>query len=230
MRIAHTQQVQKFPLQYYVLVKIMADETFYRILFVALCALFFSVRGYYRFVRPKRVESETEVIERKNFGMAEKVISFAIIGYFAGIILYLLNFLNIPWLILLQIPGYPELIRWVGVALALASVPLLGWIHKFLDRQYSACLQIKESHSLITEGPYSRVRHPMYTVLNMFSFGVALVTANFLVIGFALLLIPPFHFVVIKEEQMLLDTFGDEYTEYMKRTGSFFPRILKRNA
>ncbi len=215
----------EYVLTTYVQVKIMADETFYRLLFVALVALFFSVRGYYRFVRPKRVESETTITERKEFGTAEKAISFAIIGYFAGIILYLLNFLNIPWLVLFQIPAYPELVRWIGVALALASVPLLGWIHRTLDRQYSACLQIKESHSLITEGPYSRVRHPMYPVLNMFSFGVALVTANFLIIGFALLLIPPFHFVVKKEEQMLLDTFGDEYSEYMKRTGRFFPRI-----
>lgn len=202
----------------------MTDETFYRILFVGFYALFFSVRGYYRFVRPKRVEQETTVTERKEFGIAEKVITFAILGYFAGIILYLLN---MTWFAFVQIPGYPELIRWFGVALALASVPLLGWIHKILDRQYSPCLQIRKSHSLITEGPYSKVRHPMYTVLNMFSFGGALVTANFLIIGFAVLLIPPFHYVAKKEEQMLLDTFGDEYSEYIKRTGRFFPRIRK---
>ncbi|TFH07828.1 MAG: isoprenylcysteine carboxylmethyltransferase family protein [Candidatus Thorarchaeota archaeon] len=206
------------------LVKIMADETFYRILFVALYALFFSVRGYYRFVKPKRVEQETIVTERKEFGIAEGVITFSILGYFGATILYLLN---LSWFAFTQIPAYLELVRWIGVALALASVPLLGWIHKILDRQYSACLQIKQSHSLITEGPYSRVRHPMYTILNMFSFGVALVTANFLVIGFALLLLLPFPFVAKKEEQMLLDTFGDEYSEYIKRTGRFFPRIRK---
>jgi len=222
MRIAHTQQVQKFPLQYYVLVKIIMEEFFYRILFVALYAVFFSVRGYYRFVRPKRVEPETIVTERKEFGIAEKTLSVAILGYFGAIILYLLN---IPWLALIQIQMYPELVRWIGVALALASVPLLGWIHKILDRQYSPCLQIKKSHSLITEGPYSRVRHPMYTVLSMFAFGSALVTANYLIIGFAILLIIPFPYVAKKEEKMLLDTFGDEYSEYIKRTGRFFPRI-----
>lgn len=206
------------------MVMIMADETFYRILFLGLYALFFSVRGYYRFVRPKRVEQETKVIERKEFGIAEIVMSVGIIGYFAGIILYLLN---IPWFEFIQISGYPEIIRWFGVAFVLASVPLLGWIHKILDRQYSPCLQIKKSHSLITEGPYSRARHPMYTVLSMFSFGGAIVTANFLIIVFALLIIFPFPYVAKKEEQMLLDTFGDEYAEYIKRTGKFFPRIRK---
>ena len=199
----------------------MADETFYRILFVVLYALFFSVRGYYRFVKPKRDEPET-IQERKQFEKAEAFMSIAILGYFATVSLYLLN---LPWFAWSQFPVYPEIIRWIGVLLVLSSVPLLWWIHKTLDRQYSACLQIKESHLLITEGPYARVRHPMYTVLSLFSFGVSLVTANFLTIGFAVLVIIPFPFVARKEEQMMLDTFGDEYKEYMRKTGQFFPNL-----
>lgn len=201
----------------------MADETFYQVLFVLLYALFFGVRGYYRFVKPKRREPEI-VEERRKFEKAEAVISFAILGYFASIILYMLNQ---PWFAWSQIPNYPEFARWIGVLLALVSTPFLWWIHKTLDRQYSACLQIKESHVLITDGPYARVRHPMYTILNMFSFGTALLTANFLTIGFTILLIIPFPFVARKEEQMLLETFGNDYSEYMKRTGRFIPRLRK---
>jgi len=199
----------------------MADEAFYRIVFIALYALFFSVRGYYRFVKPKRDKPEV-VQERKQFEKAEIAMSVVILGYFGSIILYLLN---LPWFAWTQIPAYPEFLRWFGVLLTLSSVPLLWWIHRTLDRQYSACLEIKESHALITEGPYSRVRHPMYTVLSMFSIGVSLVTANFLTIGFGLLVILLFPFVARKEEQMLIDTFGEEYVEYIKRTGRFFPRI-----
>ncbi|TFG30424.1 isoprenylcysteine carboxylmethyltransferase family protein [Candidatus Thorarchaeota archaeon] len=200
----------------------MADETFYRILFVGLYALFFSVRGYYRFVKPRTAGPEPVETDQKEFGIAEGTLSFAILGFFGFTILYLLN---LDWFSWSQTPNYPELLRWAGVGLVLVSTPLLGWIHRTLDRQYSACLQIKESHLLITQGPYARVRHPMYTILNMFSFGVALVTANFFVIGFAFLVILPFPFIVRKEEQMMLDTFGDDYNEYMKSTGRFFPRI-----
>lgn len=200
----------------------MADEVFYQILFVILFAMFFGVRGYYRFVKPKLAESETSVVERKEFGKAEAVISFAILGYFGSIILYMLN---LSWFAWSQILIYPETVRWFGVVLALTNIPLLGWIHRTLDRQYSACLQIKESHSMITQGPYARVRHPMYTVLNGFSFGISLLTANFLIIGFAILLMLPFPFLVQKEEQMMIESFGDEYSEYMKRTGRFFPQI-----
>lgn len=201
----------------------MADDLFYRILFIALYAFFFSVRGYYRFVKPKRDTPES-VEERKEFGKAEIVMSCAILGYFASTILYLLN---LPWFAWTQITNYPVLARWIGVLLAFVSTPLLWWIHKTLDRQYSACLQIKESHLLITEGPYAHVRHPMYTVLNMFSFGVSLLTANFLMIGLSILIIIPFPFVMQKEERMMLETFGEKYSEYMERTGRFFPRVRR---
>ncbi|MBN2228369.1 MAG: isoprenylcysteine carboxylmethyltransferase family protein [Candidatus Thorarchaeota archaeon] len=199
----------------------MTDEMFYRILFVTLYAFFFSIRGYYRFVKPKREKSDV-VDERKPFGKAEVVMTIAILGYFASVILYLLN---LAWFAWTQIPNYPEFIRWIGAVLAFTSTPFLWWIHKTLDRQYSACLQIKESHLLITAGPYAHVRHPMYTILNLFSFGVSLVTANLFTIGFVILTIIPFPFVVQKEEKMLLETFGEEYSEYMKRTGRFFPRV-----
>ncbi len=205
-------------------VKIVADEIFYQILFVVIFTMFLGVRVYYRFVKPKRVEPETGEVKRKEFGKAEAVISFAILGYFGSIILYMLN---LSWFAWFQIPIYPEYVRWSGGVLALVTIPLLGWIHQTLDRQYSPCLQIKESHSLITTGPYARVRHPMYTVLTAFSFGTSLLTANFLIIGFAILLIIPFSFIARKEEQMMLETFGDEYQEYMKRTGRFFPQIRK---
>jgi protein-S-isoprenylcysteine O-methyltransferase Ste14 len=205
-------------------VKTMADEGFYRILFVALYALFFSVRGYYRFVKPRLAEPEKAEKERKAFGKAEAVLSVAILGYFGSVILYMLN---LSWFAWTQILCYPECLRWVGVLVALANIPLLAWIHRTLGRQYSACLRIKESHSLITVGPYARVRHPMYTVLNGFSLGISLVTANFLIICFAILTIIPFPFVARKEEQMMLQTFGDEYRGYMERSGRFFPKIFR---
>lgn len=204
----------------------MADEMFYRILFIVLYGLFFSIRGYYRFVKPRQRTTDA-VEERKAFGKAEIAITVIILGFFGSVVLYILN---LSWFAWSQIAYYPEALRWFGSAFALANIPLLAWIHRTLDRQYSPCLQIKESHSLIKEGPYAMVRHPMYTVLIGFSLGVALVTANYLIISFALLLIIPFPFVARKEEAMMLETFGQEYAEYMSQTGRFFPRLHFRQA
>jgi protein-S-isoprenylcysteine O-methyltransferase Ste14 len=39
----------------------------------------------------------------------------------------------------------------------------------------------------------------------------------------------PFPWIAGEEEQVLLETFGEEYREYMRRTGRFFPRIRQRS-
>ncbi len=199
----------------------MADDIFYRLLFIGLYALFFSVRGYYRFVKPRQEEPEEEEsnVQRK-LGLGGILIIIGILGSFASYFLYLIGFSLMD---LFQYDLYPVALRWVGVALVVIIVPLLAWIHRTLDRQYSAQLEIKSEHKLITEGPYARVRHPMYTVLSFFSLGEALVTANTLIIVFAVLLFVAFPLVAKQEEQMLIDTFGEEYLEYMKRTRRFFP-------
>ncbi len=208
----------------YPVVRKMADDLIYRALFVGIFALFSGVRVYYRFVKlrkDQRNQEEPEA-ERKSFGRAESAIAIFILGYFVSTILYLIG---IPWIDWSQIPSYPIWLRLLGILLALPMIPLLAWIHRILGRQYSPCLQIKNGHQLIRTGPYARIRHPMYTVLNFFSVGLALLTGNLLVVAFSLMLAFSFPWVAKKEEQMMIETFGDEYLEYMTRTGRFFPKI-----
>ena len=199
----------------------MADELSFRVLFIVLYILFIIPRGYYRFVKPRRVDAERET-ERAPFGVVQAALTLVILGILASSLLYLVG---LPWMDLFQVPEYPIWLRFVGMLLALVMTPLLAWIHHELDRQYSAVLEIKRDHQLITTGPYERVRHPMYTVLTLFTIGISLVTANLLVILFGLLLMIGFPFWVRIEEKKMIETFGDEYIEYMKRTGRFFPRF-----
>ena len=204
----------------------MAEELTFRVLFIVLYVLFMIPRGYYRFVKPRRedVEKETSETDRVGFGKVQAALTFIILAYLVFSILYLLSQ---PWMDWSQIPQYPILLRLCGTIVALVMVPLLAWIHRELDRQYSAVLEIQVNHQLITTGPYEKVRHPMYTVLGLFSLGLSLVTANMLVILFAVLLILAFPMWVRVEEQKMIETFGDEYIDYMERTGQFFPKLSK---
>jgi protein-S-isoprenylcysteine O-methyltransferase Ste14 len=68
----------------------------------------------------------------------------------------------------------------------------------------------------------------MYTGFNVFSLSLAVMSSNLLLLLFAVLVALPFPWIAVEEERMLLDTFGDEYREYMRRTGRFFPKILER--
>jgi len=122
----------------------------------------------------------------------------------------------------------PDSIRWMGMFIALLTVPLLAWIHITLGRHYSPDLVMKKNHTIVMSGPYSRVRHPMYTVLLTFSTAMSIISANLIMIILSLLIIIPFPFIARHEERMLLDGLGDDYRRYMERTGRFFPRLRQK--
>jgi len=79
---------------------------------------------------------------------------------------------------------------------------------------------------LVTEGPYSIVRHPLYLFSLIGSFGIGLASENLLVLGliivFYLLYYP---FTILAEEKKMTNKFGDAYLEYMKKTPRFIPKL-----
>jgi len=82
-----------------------------------------------------------------------------------------------------------------------------------------------KSNSLITEGPYSIVRHPLYFFSFIGAVGIGLASENVLIlaliIGFYLFYYP---FTILAEEQKLTEKFGQSYIEYMKKVPRFFPK------
>jgi protein-S-isoprenylcysteine O-methyltransferase Ste14 len=116
-------------------------------------------------------------------------------------------------------------LRWLGVVLGVLSLPFLAWVHYVLDKYWDVSLSLQKDHALVTSGPYRLIRHPMYTVHIVYFFTWVLVSANLLLLINYLLTILLLTLRMLKEEQMLLDHFGDEYRAYMKRTGRLLPRF-----
>ena len=199
----------------------MDEELLFRILFIGIYVVFFSVRIRYRVESARREPEQRHKAE----GMASEMLIIAILGYIVSIVLYMLDISLTSWSQIV----IPSWLRWLGVIGATSSVLLVAWTHSALGRQYSAELAIQKDHALVTTGPYARTRHPMYTALNMFSFSLAVTTSNLLVLFFAILVILPFPWIAGAEEKVLLETFGEDYREYMRRTGRFFPRIRQRS-
>jgi protein-S-isoprenylcysteine O-methyltransferase Ste14 len=101
----------------------------------------------------------------------------------------------------------------------------LAWVHQTLREYWSTVLQLRQSHRLITSGPYRHIRHPMYSALTLCFLSLAFVSAAWPLLILVLGIVPFFYRVTIKEEEMLIGQFGDEYREYRKRTGRFVPRL-----
>jgi protein-S-isoprenylcysteine O-methyltransferase Ste14 len=73
--------------------------------------------------------------------------------------------------------------------------------------------------------PYRWVRHPFYVTAALLMGSVTLITANWLIGVNSVLVLILLAVRTPKEEQMLIERFGDEYRGYMVRTGRFFPRF-----
>ncbi|MFX0172997.1 MAG: methyltransferase [Candidatus Hodarchaeota archaeon] len=198
----------------------MEEEFIFRLLFISIYVVFAGVRVYYRSQNLGRT-SEKELTQKTKAIIA---LLLAILGYFAAMGLWVV----IPQAIFVFQIALPSWIRWFGVGMAVIAIILTAWIHRALGRQYSAKLEIQKDHKLITVGPYSRVRHPMYTTLNLFSLSVSLITANLLLILLAISIAIPFFWIARAEEKILIEQFGEEYLEYMKTTGRFFPRFGRK--
>jgi protein-S-isoprenylcysteine O-methyltransferase Ste14 len=121
--------------------------------------------------------------------------------------------------------SFPDALRWLGFFIGLAGVGLWIWAQIALGKEWSPQLQLREKHRLITTGPYARMRHPLYSGMILWAGGLALTSANWIFVAIALLVDSVFFIRVPREEQMMIEEFGEEYREYIKRTGRVFPKI-----
>ncbi len=146
----------------------------------------------------------------------------------AAILLLLVILLNI------LVPGWlgwsrinlPNWLRITGTALAPASVLWLWWVFHTLGNRPLETDLLEDSQELITSGPYSWVRHPLYAGGLLFLLSIGFVLEDWLVLAFALVGFVAFRFLVIPaEEEHLMASFGEDYESYQRRTGTLLPWI-----
>ena len=143
--------------------------------------------------------------------------------FFASLVTYMVNPEGMAWSSL-QIPIG---LRWLGTVLEVVGISLLYWALHNLGKNLTDTVVTREKHTLVTVGPYRWVRHPLYVVFLTLSIAFSMVASNW-AMGLAAVLA----FIVIAartsiEEEMLVERFGDEYREYMGRTGRFLPRLFR---
>ena len=113
-----------------------------------------------------------------------------------------------------------------GAVLMSLAVWLFWRSHADLGRNWSPSLQLREGHELVTGGVYRSIRHPMYASQWMWGVAQALLLRNWISGWSGLVLFAPLYLSrVPREEQMMLERFGEAYRTYMRRTGRVFPRI-----
>ena len=134
--------------------------------------------------------------------------------------------------ILFQFPGlYPKnfLIDAVLGFLGLGAV-LTGMLLRMSARAYKKA-RSDNGHGLVSAGPYSLVRNPMYLGTFLIGSGfILIVWPWYLFPVFAVVFFQRFNIQIRKEESHLQEIFGAPYEVYTRDVPGFFPRFsdLKR--
>jgi protein-S-isoprenylcysteine O-methyltransferase Ste14 len=163
----------------------------------------------------------TESVERR-FDRVE-LVTLASVGLGAGMLPLL--FLFSPWLASTDV-SLPLWCEALGGVCMLAGLWLFWRSHADLGRQWSVTLELRKDHELVTGGVYRRVRHPMYTAILLFSAAQGLMLHNALAGWSAMATLSVLIALRLpKEEAMLVEQFGQDYRDYMARTGRLLPRL-----
>jgi protein-S-isoprenylcysteine O-methyltransferase Ste14 len=204
----------------------MENEILFRVALLVMAIGYIAPRFYYR-SQARRADPQSQAILH---GTTESRVRLALMGI-SGLGTHLLSIL---WLIhpawldwsSLTLPNW---LRWIGAAVAAVTVWLGYLVHRDLGISYTPTLKTGEKHQLVVQGVYRWMRHPMYTSFFAYFIASFLLIANWLVgvlgLIYSLLILER----VGHEERMLLDMYGEGYRHYMRRTGRFLPRRIRRN-
>ena len=129
------------------------------------------------------------------------------------------------WFRFATLPGLPG-IAWFGVALGVCGLALRLWAVMTLRERYTRTLLIQEHHPIESNGPYRWVRHPGYLGSLLCFAGVALASANLIVLIASIAATFAAYIYRIKvEDQMLTAALGPAYAEYRKHVGALVPSL-----
>jgi protein-S-isoprenylcysteine O-methyltransferase Ste14 len=205
----------------------VTNELLFRVIFSTLWIIFFAnltwVRYSAREHARKQPIDQTAPHERRL-----QIAALALLApfWFGGIVLYA----TLPsWIMFLSIP-LPDWFRLIVVCVTVPGIPFTVWSYRTLGKNWVHALEPskflqRKKETLVTSGPYHYIRHPIYSGAFTFIIAQALVAANWLLLLSALGILTIFYMQIDKEEAMLIDRFGDEYREYMKRTPRFIPKF-----
>lgn len=101
---------------------------------------------------------------------------------------------------------------------------LLG--RHYLGHNWGNNVIIYKNHTLVNKGVYKIVRHPLYASIIWMIYAVGVLCQNYMVFILNTIIFIPFMYYRAKQEEKELEKEFEEYKDYRKKTGMFFPKIM----
>jgi protein-S-isoprenylcysteine O-methyltransferase Ste14 len=200
----------------------MNNETIFRLITLAVLVVILSISSYFR-IKADRQSRQMRTPEGQGLVVILRLLGLVVILPLLG---YVINPEWVRWARF----SLPEWVRWLAVFVAFALIPMIYWIFVSLGNNISPTQATRANHQLVTHGPYRWVRHPLYSTGFVLAVCLTLITGLWwLAVG----TIVPLTILLLRtaqEEARLVETFGDAYRAYMKRTGRFWPKLAGQNS
>lgn len=193
----------------------------FQFILAILIIAFVAHRGYYT---NKNRNAGSQTLKMREDGLLSKLAALLSVAGFVATLAYIVNPSWVAWA---AIP-LPLWLQWAGVGLAVAGFMLLQWAQNTLGKNWSDAPRMMEGQALVTTGPYQYMRHPIYSAFLLILGSTLLISANWLIgllwTGMTILEVGS---RINFEEALMLDYFGDQYQQYMTRTGRLWPRLVR---
>lgn len=114
-----------------------------------------------------------------------------------------------------------------GLVIYLAGFCLMGWALIKLDGSYQlGGSDPRTTDTMITDGPYALIRHPMYTAALSIALGLACLTNSLVCLGAFVIYLVLILLLIPVEEESLLPAYGEQYVAYRQRVRKLLPFIF----
>jgi len=199
----------------------METQAIFRIILPILIVAFIAHRGYYT---RQAARPESDTVKQRDEGVVSKIAGLLGMAGFIAMIAFVINPNWLSW----ADAQFPLWLRWTGVGTSLAGFALLQWAQMTLGNSWSDTPRMMKQQELITSGPYRSIRHPIYTAFLLILGSTLFISSNWLIglcwTGMTILEVAS---RISFEESLMIEYFGEQYREYMKKTGQLLPRLIR---
>jgi len=115
---------------------------------------------------------------------------------------------------------------WGGSLVTAGGLLFSIWARRYLGKNWSQAVTVKEGHELITSGPYALVRHPIYTGLLLAFVGSAVALGEWRGLLAVALVFGALWRKLRLEDKWMRAQFGETYEAYSRRIATLVSYIL----
>lgn len=184
--------------------------------FCASCVSAYWLTVCFKIIRmTSKIGKSPNVIPKESLGFLSRLIMLPLI----------ICWMILPWQAAFFNVALSSSLAWLGALFCLTGFSLTLYCWYYMGTSWRIGIDPKEKNTLITDGPFKHIRHPIYALSMLLMLG-----SLFSVQTHAMLVLFCIHWFIftleaVREERYLTKIYGETYQQYINQTNRFLPIV-----